>query len=979
MTQSTFRRRCTDVRRDQAGGGPDEKAATLSTINDFAIELLSIGTTSDLVWYVAREVVARLGFVDCVIYLLNEAGDTLRQVAAIGVKNPQGEQIVNALRIPVGKGITGRVAQSKAPLIVDDLSKDETYIPDVEPALSEICVPLLIDDAVVGVIDCEDPRPAHFGQAHLEILTTVAAMTSGKLKLLEEARQAEARAEALSRLNTQHEREILERKKTEERLRENQALIQALVHHAPVAISIKDRAGRYSFVSPAFCRSLGPSVDEAVGRTSEELLPPEAAAKLRAADEMVLATGEALGADKAFAVEIGPLMHLITKFPVRDPQGEIVGIGTIGVDITEQEKTKEALSRNEAYLRALVEANPSSIFLKDLERRYVLINSAFEKVLGRRREEIVGKTVAELELYDRTFVEEIDAFDDEVLRSGKAIHREQQSYLADGSRPTTILTKFPIFGADGKPSGIGTMETDITEQKQAEERLRQSEQRLRQATKLARIGYYLWDAVDERCLFCSEEHARLHGLSPQAFIDRTASAAARVWLVHPEDRELFEHSMRELRGGRSIEIEYRILTPGGDCHYIREVAEPIFDEAKRVVQEVGASQDMTALRRVESRLAQAQKMEAVGQLTGGIAHDFNNLLAIIAGNAEILDKEVAEETGGAKPMLSAISRAAGRGSELTSRLLAFSRRQPLRPVPIYLSDLVGSMSDLLRRSLGETIEIAVRAEPDLWPAMVDPGQVENAILNLALNARDAMPAGGALAIECANVCLDEAFAKQHPETRAGDHVVLTVADCGSGMSDHVRDHAFEPFFTTKDVGEGSGLGLSMVYGFAKQSGGHVTIESAEGRGTTVKLYLPRSDEPARPAQPKPSESLPQGRGESVLLIEDDPDVRSLMSTLLTNLGYRIIEAADASAARAALADDAQIDVVLSDVVLPGGTSGPAFVQELQSQRPELPVVFMSGYSAEAARRDGFLGPNSQLLQKPFGGRELALVLQKALG
>ena len=974
MTQSTFKRQQIAIQGEQTVVGLVEKEATLSTINHFAIELLSIGTTADLVWYVAREVVARLGFVDCVVYLLNEAGDTLRQVAAIGVKNPEGEQIVNALRIPIGEGITGRVAQSKAPLIVDDLSKDQSYIPDVEPALSEICVPLLIDDKAVGVIDCEDPRPAQFGQDHLEILTTVAAMTSGKLKLLEEAQQAEERAQELSRLNEQLGREIIERKRTEERLRKNQALIQALIQHSPVAISIKDLEGRYSFVSPAFSRYLGVTSDDAVGRTTEELLPPKAVAQLKAADQAILASGEALGPDKAFALEIGSSILLVTKFPIHDSQEQIVSIGTIGIDITEQERTKEALRRNEAYLRALVEANPSSIFLKDLDRRYVTINSAYEELLGLRREEILGKTIAELGLFEQDYIESIEGFDEEVLRSETAIHREQRPPLPDGRRPITMLTKFPIVGPDGTPTGIGSMETDITERKQAEERLRQSEQRLRQATQLARIGYYLWDALEDRCLFCSEEHARLHGLSPQGYLDHAMDSAARVRLVHPEDQALFETAMQALRGGKPIEIEYRTLTPTGECHHVREIAEPIFDDTNRVVQEVGASQDITALRQVESRLAQAQKMEAVGQLTGGIAHDFNNLLAIISGNAEIL----ADEVGAAKPMLPAIMRAARRGSELTSRLLAFSRRQPLRPVPTYLSDLVGSVSDMLKRTLGETIQFAIRAEPDLWPAMVDPGQVENALLNLVLNARDAMPGGGKLIIACANVRLDDAFARENPDTKAGDHVLLAVTDSGTGMSAGVLDHAFEPFFTTKEVGQGSGLGLSMVYGFAKQSGGHVAIDSEEGQGTTVKLYLPRSEEPARPAVTKQTKSLPRGSGERVLLIEDDPDVRTLLVTLLKNLGYRVTEAAEAEEARALVSSETSIDVVLSDVVLPGGTSGPEFTEELRRRIPGLPVVFMSGYSAEAARRDGFLKPNSLLIQKPFGSHELALALQKAL-
>ena len=379
-------------------------------------------------------------------------------------------------------------------------------------------------------------------------------------------------------------------------------------------------------------------------------------------------------------------------------------------------------------------------------------------------------------------------------------------------------------------------------------------------------------------------------------------------------------------------------------------------------------------RAAEDRLMRAQRMEAIGQLTGGVAHDFNNLLAIIIGNSELLE----DRLGAGDESLNDIFRAATRGSELIHHLLAFSRQQPLRPRTIDLGTLVLGMSELLKRTLGDTIDIGTSAAPGAWNASVDPGQVENALLNLALNARDAMPGGGKLTIACENAHLDEAHVARNPEAEVGDYVVLGVSDSGTGMSAEIREKAFEPFFTTKEVGEGSGLGLSMVYGFAKQSGGHATIDSKEGQGTTVKLYLPRARDVQRSKKAHQAADIPRGRGEVVLVIEDDPGVSNLAVKMLGGLGYRMLEAPDAAGARKRLANGMQVDLVLSDVVLSGGTSGPDFAEEARTTHPDLSFIFMSGYPAEAGKGNGFLDSDHVLLNKPFRRRQLAMAIREAL-
>lgn len=385
--------------------------------------------------------------------------------------------------------------------------------------------------------------------------------------------------------------------------------------------------------------------------------------------------------------------------------------------------------------------------------------------------------------------------------------------------------------------------------------------------------------------------------------------------------------------------------------------------------------DITERKNMERALQQTQKMEAVGQLTGGVAHDFNNLLAVIMGNSELLKDDLGSDQN---TKLDAIIWASIRGSELTQRLLAFSRRQYLEPQNINLGALVSGMLDMLTRTLGATVEASVSIQPDLWAASADPGQVENVLLNLALNSRDSMPRGGKLAIECANARVDEAYTALGLDAIPGDYVVLQVSDEGCGMTDEVQTQAFEPFFTTKEVGQGSGLGLSMIYGFAKQSGGHVTIYSELGKGTTVRIYLPRTKGAARQETVSKEQGIPHGNGEVILVIEDDPDVSSIVANMLGTLGYRVIDVVDAAAAQAVLANGNRIDLVLSDVVLPGGVSGPEFAEAACATYSGLKVIFMSGYPADAAKRNGVLASDQVLLSKPFQLPKIANAIRDAL-
>jgi PAS domain S-box-containing protein len=388
--------------------------------------------------------------------------------------------------------------------------------------------------------------------------------------------------------------------------------------------------------------------------------------------------------------------------------------------------------------------------------------------------------------------------------------------------------------------------------------------------------------------------------------------------------------------------------------------------------------DVTQRNIAEEQLRQAQKMEAIGQLTGGIAHDFNNLLAIIQGNIELVQERVKGDPKLAE-MIDFALRASERGASLTKRLLAYSRQQPLAPKPVDIAVLIAGMTDLLRRALGETIEVRTQMAPGLWPTRIDPNELEHAMLNLAVNARDAMPAGGALSIEVENVILDTAYAEHNIEVKPGGYVMIAITDTGGGMDKEVIERVFEPFFTTKPVGQGSGLGLSMVYGFVKQSGGHIKVYSEPGHGTTLRVYLPRyaekqATEPAPPEAPLDADRT----GEVILVVEDDPDVRKLVLGMVESLGYHTISAVDGPSALEALERVGKVDLLFTDVVLPRGMNGAALAKAAQQRQAGLRVLYMSGYTRNAILHNGALDEGVQLITKPFRKADLSAKLREVL-
>jgi PAS domain S-box-containing protein len=519
---------------------------------------------------------------------------------------------------------------------------------------------------------------------------------------------------------------------------------------------------------------------------------------------------------------------------------------------------------------------------------------------------------------------------------------------------------------------------EIAVRKRAEETSRAHELQLERACQAASLGFATWNEIEQRYESISEQYAAFHGYTQDEFLAEFRNGGDYC-LVHPDDVDRYRAwELLSQADKNESEIQFRAVRKDATVCQLREIDFPIYDDSGRFVQTLIIQQEITHIHDMEAQLRQAQKMEAVGQLTGGIAHDFNNLLAVILANLEML----AEGSGDAddiREWAEVAMEATDRGASLTQRLLAFSRKQSLRPEALNPRVLFESMLELLRRTLGEAVDIQVAGDSDLWLVEVDPSQLENALLNLAINARDAMPGGGQLTVNTSNVKIDDDFASDQIETAPGDYVVVSVSDTGMGMPPEVVDHVFEPFFTTKDAGEGSGLGLSMVYGFVVQSGGNIHVYSEEGLGTTIRIYLPRYHGVEKRIEERAvSAGIPLANDEAVLVVEDDDRLRSLVAKMLESLGYEVQVATSGQEALELLESPAPFDVLLTDVVLPGGMSGCDLGKKAAWLDSNIPVVYMSGYAEEAALSHGGIDRESQFLQKPFRLVALAHAIRAAL-
>jgi len=575
----------------------------------------------------------------------------------------------------------------------------------------------------------------------------------------------------------------------------------------------------------------------------------------------------------------------------------------------------------------------------------------------------------------------------EVARIGKHMEARRQDYTIEYRMFTAdgrVLWLRDLVAFDEDLDGTAVVNgiiVDVTEQKRAEtalresdERLRASEQRLRYLVESTDVVPYTWDIAARKYIYIGPQTARILGYEDKQWTDE----AWWLSLVHPDDRgRITAHSLEFNARPRDEYLEYRMVAADGRTVWVRDIMKVGNDGAGGQTG-YGVMIDVTESKSQQEQLIHAQKIEAIGQLTGGIAHDFNNLLAVIIGNLQLLDKPLRENTrlhGRVKLGLEA----AQSGAELTRRLLAFARRQPLEPKLVQVNDLLSLMIPLMERTLGEAIKIRVRRSDNPSPVNVDRSQLENAIFNLAINARDAMPDGGAISIVTGDVTLDRQYASSHPHVSPGRYVMIAVTDSGTGMTPEVMKRAFEPFFTTKQPGRGTGLGLSMVHGFVKQTGGHIELYSEPGHGTSVKIYLPQAEDgvviKSDPASAQ--DEVPEG-SERILVVDDNAHVRATMVSILESLGYEVFEADSGTAALAVLEKDRGIDLVFSDIVMPGGMNGFALAEEVGKQYPEAKVLLTSGFADIGSGPRTSAGEGRAWIGKPCERDTLARKIREVL-
>ena len=599
--------------------------------------------------------------------------------------------------------------------------------------------------------------------------------------------------------------------------------------------------------------------------------------------------------------------------------------------------------------------------------RIIDLNPAVASLTGATLDDLRGRTLAEFPKLLKTTMPNgcMQAF-----RERKQVNLGEITYGDDRIRQGIYLAQvFPLYD-----NFLGVAFEDVTARSRSEHASREGEERLRLLVESVREYAIFQLNPLGQIVSWNKGAQRLKGYTAEEVIGKQLS------IFYPSEdvksgkpaRILAEAAQR----GQCEDEGWRIRKDGS--RFWASVVVTALRNSKGALQGFAkVTRDLTERRAIEDQIRQMQKMEAIGQLTGGIAHDFNNMLTVIGGNVETLQRRLTSGDKNWQRFVAAALRGVERAATLTHRLLAYARRQPLDPKPVELNRLIIGMSDLLGRTLGEHIKIETVLSAGLWQMSADPNQVENAVLNLAVNARDAMPEGGKLTLETANTYLDEAYAQAHAEVTAGQYVMLAVSDTGFGMTSEIVEKAFEPFFTTKELGEGTGLGLSQVYGFIKQSGGHVKIYSEPGEGTTIRLYFPRVKAQASAVEQDHAVQAPDiGGHETILVVEDDEDVRVYTTEILRELGYNVAEAADGDTALSLVASEAQIKLLFTDIGLPGPFNGRQLADEARKRRPDLKVLFTTGYARNAIIHHDRLDRGVQLIVKPFNYAGLAAKIRQ---
>jgi len=618
-----------------------------------------------------------------------------------------------------------------------------------------------------------------------------------------------------------------------------------------------------------------------------------------------------------------------------------------------------------------------AIYMISVEGRVLSWNSGAARLKGYSRDEIIGQS------FSRFYTPEDQAAGlprralEAATREGR-FHAEGWRVRKDGTRFWASVVIDAVRDESGKLVGFAKVTRDVTDRQMAQQKLSDSERSYRRLVE-AVVDYAIFQMDANGIVATWNSGAqRIKGYTASEIIGQHFS---RFYTDEDQAAQVPQQALQKAATEGRFEIEGWRVRKDGSKFRASVVIDPIYDDDRNLVGFAKVTRDITErfhahriLAETQEQLVASQKMEAVGRLSGGIAHDFNNLLMIVLGNLETAERHAQQHAGATnlQRSLRNAMRGAQRAAALTARLLAFSRRQPLNPKPLDVNKFVTGSVEFLQRTLGETIEIEAVGSAGIWTIEVDPNHLESALINLALNARDAMPQGGKLTIEAENNFADEEYVRANPEVMSGQYVVISVTDTGTGMPPDILSRVFEPFFTTKEAGQGTGLGLSQVYGFVKQSGGHIKIYSEVGQGTTIKMYFPRLiGREADLEEPGEELAAQAEQSETILIVEDDADLRTYLAETLRGLNYRVHAANNAQAALTILLQpDRRIDLMLTDVVMPG-INGRELAKRVHALRPDLPILYMTGYSRNAVMHQGRLDEGVELLQKPVSQAQLA--------
>jgi PAS domain S-box-containing protein len=632
-------------------------------------------------------------------------------------------------------------------------------------------------------------------------------------------------------------------------------------------------------------------------------------------------------------------------------------------------RTEKILKDTAHFLQTLMDAIPNPIYYKDINGIYLGCNSAFEAYLGLARSDIVGASVHDVA--PRKLADRYLEMDQSLLRQGGVQVYESSVRYADGTFHDVIFSKATYANADGTPAGLVGVILDISERKRAEMEIREANERFRTVLRAATAYAIICTDTEGSITVFNEGAERMLGYRAEEVIDQ-----ATPELFHDPDEVAgraaemgitpgFELFVAAARRGETETREWIYIRKDGSRLTVSLTVTAMENERGVLTGFIGIARDITVEKRLEQQLIQSQKMECVGLLAGGVAHDFNNLLTPILGYSELLLAAFSEDDPRHRRLLQ-IRQAADRAKDLTRRLLAFSRKQIIELKTVDLGDIIRQFTSMLRRTIRENIQINIIISPSLGTVRADAGQIELVLLNLSINAQDAMPEGGVLTIETKEMDLDDSYVAMHPELVPGPYVMLQVSDTGIGMDQRTREHIFEPFFTTKELGKGTGLGLSTVYGIVRQHGGAIFVYSEKGRGSVFKIFLPRVAEGGESPAPclLPTSAAAAGI-ETVLVVEDNDMVRALVAEMLENLGYRVLSAESADRCIDLVKGcQGNIDLLITDVVMPG-KNGSELFDLLRNSMPDLRVLFMSGYTSDVIGHHGVLDEGVAFIQKPF--------------